>query len=153
MKNEKGFSLIEVMIAIALLGVIGVAFLGALATASNAIFIADERATAESLARSQMEFVKNQVYITAADYELGVPGTGEVTYEKIADAEIPVGYVICSVNRSGDTVEDIIYGVPWDSQNNIPVDIIDAGLQRIKLIIKHLDKPEVITLEGYKVDR
>ena len=152
MKNEKGFSLIEVMIAIALLGVIGVAFLGALATASNAIFIADERATAESLARSQMEFVKNQVYITAADYELGVPGTGEVTYEKIADAGIPVGYIICSVNRSGDTVEDIIYGVPWDSQNNIPVDN-DDGLQRIKLIIKHLDKPEVITLEGYKVDR
>ena len=154
MKNEKGFSLIEVMIAIALLGIIGVAFLGALATASNAIFIADERATAESLARSQMEYVKNQVYITADPYAPGVPGTGEVTYEKIADAEIPVGYVICSVNRAGDTVEDIIYGVPWDSDPAAnQAANVDAGLQRIKLIIKHLDKPEVITLEGYKVDR
>ena len=152
--NSKGFSLIEVIVALALLGIIGVAFFGGLATASKAIFIADERATAESLARSQMEDIKNQVYITAADYELGVPGTGEVTYEKIADAEIPVGYVICSVNRAGDTVEDIIYGVPWNSDPAVnQAANFDAGLQRIKLIIKHLEKPDVITLEGYKVDR
>jgi len=143
-KNERGFSLIAVIIALALLGIIAVAFLTALSTASKALFIADERTTAESLARSQMEYVKSQDYITAAD-------NSEVTYVTIADAEIPDGYIICSVNRASDTVEDIIYGVPWDSQNNLPVDT-DAGLQRIKLIIKHHGK-EVITLEGYKVDR
>jgi len=151
-KNEKGFSLIEVVIALLLMGIIGVALLIGLATASKAIFIADERATAESLARSQMEYVKNQAYITAADYDAGVPGSGEVTYTKIADAEIPDGYIICSVNRAGDTVENIIYGVPWDTQDNIPEDTEDVGLQRIKLVIKHHDK-EVITLEDYKVDR
>jgi len=152
MKNEKGFSLIEVMIAIALLGIIGVAFLGALATASTALFIADERATAESLARSQMEFVKNQDYKDAISVADG--GTGEAAYDKIDALDIPVGYVICSVNRAGDTVEDIIYGVPWDSDPAVnQAANVDAGLQRIKLIIKHLDKPEVITLEGYKVDR
>ena len=142
MKNEKGFSLIEVVVALALLGMIGVAFLGALSTASKAIFIADEQATAESVARSQMEFVKKQDYIPA-------PDDGEATYQKITG--IPVGYTIWSVNRAGDTVEDII-GVPWDSDNNQPV-ATDAGLQRIKLIIKHHDKPEVIALEGYKVNR
>jgi len=67
MKSEKGFSLIEVMIAIAILGIIGVVFLGALATASKAMFVTDERATAESLARSQMEYVKNQPYLTSYD--------------------------------------------------------------------------------------
>jgi len=151
-KNERGFSIVEVLVALALLGIIAIAFLGAMATASKAIFIADERTTAESLARSQMEYVKSQDYITAAIYDPGPPPIGgEVTYDKIADAEIPDGYIICSVNRASDTVEDIIYGVPWDSQNNLPVDT-DAGLQRIKLIIKHHGK-EVITLEGYKVDR
>ena len=147
-KNEKGFSLIEVVIALLLMGIIGIALLIGLATASKAIFIADERATAESLARSQMEYVKNQAYITAADYDAGVPGSGEVTYAKITG--IPGGYTIWSVDRAGVTVEDII-GVPWDTENNLPVDS-DVGLQRIKLVIKH-DVKEVITLEDYKVDR
>ncbi len=147
-KNERGFSLIEVTIALGLLGIIAVAVLGGLATASTALVIADERATAESLARSQMEYVKNQSYITAADYDPGVPGSGEVTYQKITG--IPAGYTIWGVDRADATVTDII-GVPWDSQNNQPV-TTDVGLQRIKLIIQHHGK-DVITLEGYKVDR
>ncbi len=70
-KNEKGFSLIEVIIALALLGIIAVAVLGGLATASNTLAIADERTTAESLARSQMEYAKNQTY--AASYTAPIP--------------------------------------------------------------------------------
>ncbi len=69
MKNEKGFTLIEVIIAVALLGVIAIAFLGALGTASLAMFIADERATAESLARSQMEYIKSQPYSDNVTYD------------------------------------------------------------------------------------
>ena len=61
-KNEKGFSLIEVVIALALLGIIAIAVLSGLATASIALIIADERTTSESLARSQMEYVKNCSY-------------------------------------------------------------------------------------------
>ena len=148
-KNEKGFSLIEVVIALLLMGIIGIALLIGLATASKAIFIADERATAESLARSQMESVKEQPYDTAADYDAGVPGSGEVTYAKITG--IPGGYTIWSVDRAGVTVEDII-GVPWDTENNQPSTITDDGIQRIKLVIKH-DVKEVVTLEDYKVDR
>ena len=60
--HSRGFTLIEVTIAIALLGIIAVAILAALSTASMALIIADGRATAESLARSQMEYVKNQSY-------------------------------------------------------------------------------------------
>ena len=147
-KNDKGFSLIEVTIALGLLGIIAIAVLGGLATASNTLAIADERTTAESLARSQMEYVKNQSYITAADYDPGVPGSGEVTYQKITG--IPAGYTIWGVDRADATVTDII-GVPWDSQNNQPV-TTDVGLQRIKVIIQHHGK-DVITLEDYKVDR
>ncbi len=147
-KNERGFTLIEVVIAMLLLGIISVALLSGLATASRALVIADERATAESLARSQMEYVKNQSYITAADYDVGVPGSGEVIYVKITG--IPAGYTIWSEDRASATVTDII-GVPWDSLNNISVDS-DVGLQRIKLVIKHNGK-EIITLEDYKVDR
>lgn len=62
MKNERGFSLLEVVIALVLLGIIGAAFLSALATASMGLIITDERNTAKNLAESQMEYVKGQDY-------------------------------------------------------------------------------------------
>jgi len=79
--SSGGFTLIEVLIAMALIGIIAIAFLSALSTASMALITADERATAESLARSQMEFVKNQPYIDYSesghdDYDLITPPQG-----------------------------------------------------------------------------
>jgi len=75
--NEAGVTLIETLIALALLGIIAAAFLTGLSTASKAAFIADERATAESLARSQMEYVKTRPY--------------EPDATKYSPAEIPSG--------------------------------------------------------------
>jgi prepilin-type N-terminal cleavage/methylation domain-containing protein len=149
MKNEKGFTLIEVVIAMAIMGIVAAGFLMALSTASKSIILADERTTAESLARSQMEYVKEQLYSPAPDYDPGPPSGGEITYLKILN--IPANYTIWSVDRYNVPVENIIYGVPWDSQNNIAVDI-DVGLQKITVTIQHQGK-DVITLEGYKVDR
>jgi prepilin-type N-terminal cleavage/methylation domain-containing protein len=62
MKNEKGYSLIEVLISIVLLGIIVTAFLSALISSSNAMVTADKLATAKNVAESQMEFVKKQQY-------------------------------------------------------------------------------------------
>ena len=63
MKGETGSSLLETIVALALLGIIGVAFLGALATGSNARLIADEHVSARILAESQMEDIKKQIYL------------------------------------------------------------------------------------------
>jgi prepilin-type N-terminal cleavage/methylation domain-containing protein len=57
-----GFTLIEVLVALALFGLIAVTFAGGLATASRAVLIADIRTNAESLARTEMEYVKSQTY-------------------------------------------------------------------------------------------
>ena len=62
MRNEKGFALIETIVALALLGVVAVAFLSGLATATKASIVANEQATAESLIRSEIEYVKNYTY-------------------------------------------------------------------------------------------
>jgi prepilin-type N-terminal cleavage/methylation domain-containing protein len=60
--KSRGFTLIEVLIALALFAIIGIVFAGGLATASRAVLIADVRTNAESLARTEMEYVKTQEY-------------------------------------------------------------------------------------------
>ena len=141
-KNERGFSIVEVLVALALLGIIAVAFLGAMATASKAIFIADERATAESLARSQMEYVKNQSYSTInVDWYYTVTDSGRSSSDPPDwwDANNPP---LLSGNYAGYSVE-----VSADEDDD------NVGIQKITVTVGHLSKPEVIILEGYKVDR
>lgn len=65
MKSERGVSFIETVVALALLGIIGVTFLSALATSSNARLIADEHASARIIAESQMEDIKKQCYASS----------------------------------------------------------------------------------------
>jgi prepilin-type N-terminal cleavage/methylation domain-containing protein len=139
--SSKGFTLIEVIIAMVILGVVGAAVLMALGVAGHALFIADEQATARSLAASQMEYVMRQAYSRA-------PPGGEGNYTVITG--IPIGYSIWSVNRAGLVVEGVI-GVPWDPSTRTPVSH-DAGLQRVKLIVRHHGQ-NVIALEGFKVNR
>jgi prepilin-type N-terminal cleavage/methylation domain-containing protein len=62
---EQGFSLIEVTVSLALLGIIGVGFLSALATVSKTTLSTDERQTASNLAETQMEYVKGQAYFVS----------------------------------------------------------------------------------------
>ncbi|MCK4843913.1 MAG: type II secretion system protein [Dehalococcoidia bacterium] len=144
--SSAGFTLIEVLVALALFSIIAIVFAGGLGTASRAVFIADVRTNAESLARTQMEYVKNQDYYPA-------PQGGVANYTKIAD--IPAGYSVWSANRDGDPVNggatDDVIGIPWDSGNNTDVNV-DNELQKITLVIKH-EGSVVTTLECYKVDR
>ena len=139
-----GFTLIEVLIALALFAIIAIVFAGGLATASRAVLTADVRTRAESLARTQMEYVKSQNYTSAAD-------AGVANYTKIDDA--PPGYSICSLNRTASPAYcgSLVLAVPWNSEDDTAAPT-DNGLQKITLVIKH-DDTEVTRLEGYKVDR
>ena len=151
--NSSGFTLIEVLVALALFGIIAITFLGGLTTASRAVLTADIRATAESLARTQMEHVKNQLY-EGQDQLVD----GEALYLKISAEDIPDGYAIWSVRRDGEPdngdPDDPIIAVPWNTDDDKPLESLgaDSGLQRIKLIIMH-EGQRIFSLESYKVDR
>ncbi|MFC1902238.1 prepilin-type N-terminal cleavage/methylation domain-containing protein [Chloroflexota bacterium] len=67
MKNERGSSFIEAVVALAILSIIGVGFLAALATTSSTRLIADEHASARIIAESQMENIKKQTYAFSYD--------------------------------------------------------------------------------------
>ena len=144
-KNERGASLIEAIIALGLLGLIATAFTMAIFISTKSIMIADERTNAESLARAQMEIVKQQEYIydnNGAEYiEIDLDGT---QYSE------GTPYSIGSIDKLGGIAEEIV-GVPWNSEDDEAA-LTDVGLQKITLKIFHGENNEVLTLEGYKVD-
>jgi prepilin-type N-terminal cleavage/methylation domain-containing protein len=153
-KSERGFGLIEALVAIALLGIIAAAFLGAIATASKAILIADERTTAESLAKSQLEYVKERDYI----YDENVNDGVYVLYDVIDTSTEHPSFSIWSVVGEEEIESKMVkimvegaVGIPWDSKNGVPA-TTDVGLQKITLVIKNNGEP-IITLEDFKVDR
>jgi prepilin-type N-terminal cleavage/methylation domain-containing protein len=65
MKRQKGFSLLEVMIALAIIGAVAAGFLSAMSGASRGAIKIDQIDTARALAEGQMEFVKNHVFASS----------------------------------------------------------------------------------------
>ena len=121
--RESGATLMETAVALFILGVIAVTFLSGLVTTSKAVFIADERATAESLARSQIEWAKSANYTDNAT--------------QYSPELIPSGkdYIDYSANITTEPLHDP-----------------DDGIQKITVTVKR-SGDTVFTLEGYKVDR
>ena len=155
LRNQKGFTLIELIVSLALLGLIAIAYLGALATASTAIIISDERTTAESLARSQMEYVKNQDYSDNVwSYEVTSSGRSVIAgAPSWWDADNPP---LLSSDYDGYVVDIIAADFDADNDGTLEVGLVgddDEGVRRITVTVEHLSKPEVIILEDYKVDR
>jgi len=124
-RRERGTTLIETLIALAILGVVAAAFLSGLTTTAKGTIIADEQTTAESLARSQMEWVKSE----NAPY---VYGATEYSAALIPDGEDYADY--------SATLDAEALHTP------------DNGIQRIMVTINHGDK-ELLKLTGYKMDR
>jgi type II secretory pathway pseudopilin PulG len=62
LKNQIGSTLLEVVIALALLGMIGGVFLSALATTSNSRAVSVERTAGRIIAASQMDSILDQPY-------------------------------------------------------------------------------------------
>lgn len=78
--GQRGVALLEILVGLAILGVIGVAYISGMTDTFKAIGISQERVAAESLAKSQIEYLKVQDYILVDDYDPAHPAT---SYELI----------------------------------------------------------------------
>lgn len=140
-----GFTLIEVLVALALFGIIAVAFAGGLGTASRAALTGDIRTNAESLARSEMEYVKNHDYSAAPwSYEVTCSGSTCISEECpswwSSDRSLPEEYAGYTVQVEAGALDDPYNGGTLED------------IQKITVLVSH-EGEEVITLEGYKVNR
>ena len=135
MKSEKGFALIETLVALALMGITAVGLLSGLATTFRAGTISQERVVAESLGKSQWEYIRAQDYILTADYD---PDDPEKRYQLIA---IPDELVVKDY-----TVE---IGTP---ATIIGPDGGEFELQSIAVVI-NCDSKQLLTISDYRVGR
>lgn len=123
MKSQRGMTLVEVVIAVGVLGIIAVGFMAALSGSTKALIKADQRTTAESLARSQWEYVKSQPY------------TANFTYQKIDLSDPKFGYA-----SSG-------YAISMTDNKTLA-----NGLQVMTYVVTY-DGKEVLRLTDYKLYR
>ncbi|MCH8061727.1 MAG: prepilin-type N-terminal cleavage/methylation domain-containing protein [Chloroflexi bacterium] len=109
LSGQKGFGLIEVLIAVAILSIAATAFLGAISTSAIAINKQDRKITSEALAVSQINHTKSQAYqIAPASYPIipSVPSNYAVTSNATAivgkDGNIQL--ITVTVSRGGNTI-------------------------------------------------
>lgn len=84
MKNQVGSTLIEVVVALALLGIIGGTFLSALVTTTNSRTISSEHTAGRIIAAAQVDNILNQPYASSYDeYPLPAEYAGYSTVVEI----------------------------------------------------------------------
>ena len=132
-KSEKGFVLLESLIALVLLGLVAAAVFPALGTAVKVTDQADVRTIAVSLAYGQMEAIKATTYTPAVSS--GSDGVvASYTFTQPSDSR----FVIWSLNNGTPqtNITNRIYGIPWNLNNNPPcASNTDADIQQVTLII------------------
>jgi len=118
--NQSGMTLIETIVSIAILSAISVVFLGGLVVSSKGTLESDEQATAESVARCQMEWVQGSDYVDdATQYD-------PMNLDNFND------YLGYTANISAE-----------------PLHLPEDGIQKITINVSH-NGVWVMSIEGYK---
>jgi prepilin-type N-terminal cleavage/methylation domain-containing protein len=134
--GQQGLTLIEILVALGIIAAVAAVFLAGMATSSKAVIISQERVAAESLSKSELEYVKSLAYRDATwSYTLpSDPPSWDLTHA------LPDGYAGYSIQVDATQIE-------IDPDNPVGD---DDGLQRITININYRGDPS-FTLVGYKV--
>jgi len=112
-RDEKGIALVESLVAVAILGTTVVTLIISLATGSIAIRETDEEVVVQSLARTQLEYIKGYTYDpNATTYPTVSTPSGytiSVSVSSTPDADPDIQKVTANISREGNlilTIED-----------------------------------------------
>lgn len=145
-RGSRGMSAIEVIVALALLAATAVAFLSGLTTALHTGRIADERSVAQTLAQSELEYVKSQEYnIDDWSYTVTTSGSSSSNEPDWFDETHALG------DDSG-TYSVAVEATSFDADEDGDIDTDDEGIRKITAAVSHHGE-EMLVLDGYKVER
>ena len=122
--NERGESLVEILVSVATMSIIITAFLAALSTGAFSVALVRRQVTAENLARAQLEYVK--------DYE-------------------PYNEITQTTSGAYPTVTPIASGYTI-AVTASPITTTTSDIQLITVSISH-NGEQVFTIGDYKVNR
>jgi prepilin-type N-terminal cleavage/methylation domain-containing protein len=123
MKSEKGFTLIEVLVTLGIVGILGASFLSSLTNSTRAVIQTDQMDTGRALAQSMMEYVKEQKY----------SGSGYANSTALT-AQYPEFNVSIAISTPGSAGQR------------------DALIQNVTITVTQNGKT-ITTLEGFKTKR
>jgi Tfp pilus assembly protein PilV len=113
--GEEGLGLVEVLVAVAIVGMTLVALLAAISTGSIGVTTTDSEVTAANLARSQLEYTRSQPYAEVpTEYATVTPPAGYTVSvqaasipEPVTDANIQkITVIVARDGKTLATVED-----------------------------------------------
>lgn len=134
-RSSRGATFVEVLIALVILAIIVAAVPPALIFSTKAVFAAKEQTMAESLTRTQMEYIKRCMYI---------PATG---------AEPDPAYAVVPVPDDTYSIDVVAVAIdPVDPEHQPLFLGEDEGIQEITVEVYHVDRLVLATV-CYKVDR
>ena len=131
--DERGMSLVEVLVSVAIIAIVFTAFLSALSTATWGVAVAREQVTAQNLARAQLECIQDHTYVSGA---------------------APISYTTtCAVTQLSSYPMDVSISY-WDSSTEAFTSdpLADSDMQWITVTVYH-NSESVFTIEKYKVER
>ena len=135
-KGQRGVTVIETVIALALLGIFGMVFLSAISTSSITMANAEKKVHVDNLARAQVEYTKECSYI---EYIYGPPDTPP-DYQRLDELDPADPYAVIVPSGYSINVAAVALHNPDDGIQEITVNILREG-------------ENLLVVKGYKVDR
>jgi len=143
-RGTKGVALIEVVIAVVVLGMITASVPPVMVLIRDAEFRRNEQSVAESLTRNVMEYIKSAEYI---DGNSTSPEPQYLSVEREKQLVPNESYQIEVIARPVH-----IDPVDPDHPHSYLAPGVDEGIQEITVMVYHVDKL-VVETRNYKVDR
>jgi type II secretion system protein I len=106
--SKKGFSLIELMVALAILGIAALGIFQAYTVGFQSMTDAKDRTVATNIAQKKLEEVKNSVKVAYPYYNIGYQELNGKTFT-----------IIVATNSKEDNLEQVIVTVSWKNRNGI----------------------------------